>query len=113
MEVLTTAMLGVPVVRVIGDVDHLSAPALDKAVQDAFGAHGLRLLVDLRECSYLDSGGLSVLLFAFRRVRRSGWIGVVAPNRNILRLFEIVGLTGDPHFRVFASSEEAKAAVEG
>ena len=44
MEVLTTALLGVPVLKVIGDVDHLSALALETAVQDALGAHGLRLL---------------------------------------------------------------------
>ena len=43
MEVLTTALLGVPVLDVIGDVDHLSALVLDAAVQDALGAHGLRL----------------------------------------------------------------------
>ena len=113
MEVLTTALHGVPVLKVIGDVDHLSAMALDTAVQDAIGAHGLRVLIDLRECPYLDSGGLSVLLFTFRQLRRNGWIGVVAPNHNIVRLFEIVGLAGDPHFRVFANSEEALGALEG
>src|SRR5664280_3721653 len=80
MEVLTTALHGVPVLRVIGDVDHLSALALDTAVQDALGARGLRVLIDLRACPYLDSGGLSVLLFTFRQLRRNGWIGVVAPN---------------------------------
>ena len=98
MEVLSTTLLGVPVLKVIGDVDHLSALALDTAVQDAMGTYGFRLLIDLRECPYLDSGGLSVLLSAFRQVRTSGWIGVIGPSRNVLRLFEIVGLTGDPRF---------------
>jgi anti-anti-sigma factor len=83
---------------------------LEKAVQDALGVDGFRLLFDLSECPYLDSGGLSVLLFAFRQVRNRGWIGVIEANRNILRLFEITGLSDSPGFRVFADSSEARAA---
>ena len=75
MEVLTTPLHGVPVLKVIGDVDHLDTLGLDAAVPDDIGA--------------------------------------VAPNRSIVRLFEIVGFAGDFRFRVFASSEETRAAVEG
>jgi hypothetical protein len=46
-------------------------------------------------------------------VREKGWIGVIAPNPNLLRLFEITGLAAAPDFRVFASSAEAMVALEG
>ena len=113
MEVLASDLLGVPVLKVTGDLDHLTAPALEKAVGDALSADGMRLLVDLADCPYLDSGGLSVLLFTLREVREKGWIGVIAPNANLLRLFEITGLAAAPDFRVFSSCQEAMVALEG
>ena len=113
MGVLVTALAGVPLLTVTGEVDHLPAPALERSVQTAFLINGMRLLVDLAGCQYLDSGGLSVFLYALREVKGKGWLGVIAPSGNLLRLFEITGLTADPDFRVFASSEEAMAAVEG
>jgi anti-sigma B factor antagonist len=113
MEVLKTALAGVPLLRVIGDIDHVSAPALEAAIQQALGMDHTRLLLDLAGSHYVDSGGLSVLLFACRQVRDEGWLGVIAPDANVLRLFEIVGLTTARGFRVFSSSEEALAALEG
>jgi len=112
MEVLTTALLGVPILEVTGDLDHLTALALETAVGDVL-SDGSRLFFDLSDCPYIDSGGLSVLLFALRQVRGKGWLGVVGPKRNLLRLFEIVGLTADPDFRVFPGSDEAMASLGG
>ena len=113
LEVLKTALSGVPVLKVTGDVDHLSGALLEKCVQDTLRTNGTRLLVDLADCPYIDSGGVSVLLHAVRAVRGKGWIGVVAANRNLLRIFEITGLIADPDFRLFANSDEATAALGG
>ncbi len=112
MEVLESSLSGLPVLKVTGDLDHLTAPAFEQSVQEALRANGMHLLLDLAGCPYLDSGGLSVLLYAVREVRGKGWLGVIAPSGNLLRLFEITGLTDDPDFRVFSSSREAAAAVE-
>ena len=113
MEVLQSSLSGVPVLKVTGDLDHLTAPALEEALEDVFRAGHMRLLLDLADCPYLDSGGLSVLLYAVREVGGKGWIGVVAPSRNISRLFEITGLNVHPDFRVFASFDEVMATLEG
>jgi anti-sigma B factor antagonist len=112
MEVVVTTLVGVPLLTVTGDVDHLTAPALEGSIQRAFLLNGMRLLLDLAGCPYLDSGGLSVLLYALREVKGKGWLGVIAPSGNLLRLFEITGLTADPDFRVFRSSKEAPATLE-
>jgi len=111
LEVLKTSLSGVPVVKVTGDVDHLTAPALERIIQQALGIDGAYLLLDLSDCQYLDSGGLSVLLFVCRQVRDEGWLGVIAPHPDLLRLFEIVGLTSARGFRVFSSSQEAMVAL--
>jgi len=113
MEVLEGSLSDVPLLRVRGEVDHLSASALDEVVQKLLDSNGARLLVDLAECPYLDSGGLSVILSAVREVRGKGWLGVVAPNENLIRLFEIVGLTINSDFRIFAGQDEAAEALAG
>jgi len=69
------------------------------------------MLLDLSQVSYIDSGGLSVLFSAARRLRPGGWLGVIGPNPNIRRLFELVGLLVDPGFKVFDDQEAAEATL--
>ena|SRR3990172_8453470 len=112
MEVLESSLSGAPLLKIVGDVDHLTAPALDEAIQGVIGRDGSHLLLDLSECLYLDSGGLGVLLFTLRELRNKGWLGVIGSGPNLLRLFEIVGLAADPDFRIFPSLEDASLAVD-
>ncbi len=112
MEVVESSLSGVPHLKVVGDVDHAAAPVLEQSIHRALGEDGGRIFLDLAECPYFDSGGLSVLLFTVREVRGTGWLGVIAPGANLLRLFEIVGLNSAVDFHVFSSSEEAAAAAE-
>jgi anti-anti-sigma factor len=114
MEVRESSLSGAPRLKVIGDVDHESAPALEQSIHAVLGTtDGVHLLLDLEECPYVDSGGLSVLLRTLRPVEdRGGWVGVISPGTDLRRLFEIVGLHAARGFRVFSSPEEAEAAVE-
>ena len=41
-----------------------------------------------------------MLLQAVRHLNGGAWLGVVGPNRNLRRVFDIVGLTSDPRFRL-------------
>ena len=93
-----------------GDVDHVAQSGLAEAAQKALGVDGDRILFDLRDCHYMDSGGLSVLLSLLRRARQGGFVGVISPGSNLLRIFEIVGLTTDARFRVFADRDAAALA---
>ena len=63
IEVLQTACSDVSVLKVSGDVDHLTAPALEEILEETLAGGGTHLLVDLADCSYLDGGGLSVLRY--------------------------------------------------
>ena len=113
MRVLESSLSNVPVLKPTGEVDHSNAFILEESVQRALRADGGRLLLDLSDCPYLDSGGLSVILSTVREVRESGWLGVVAPTPNVLRLFEIVGLTAEPGFRVFFDFDQATVTLVG
>lgn len=99
-------------VTVVGDCDHGNTEALGAAVAQALAAGTDAFLIDLKSCTYIDSGGISILLGAVRQIRGRGWVGVVSPNENVRRLFEIVGLAVDPGFRIFTDQAEASRALE-
>lgn len=94
-----------------GDIDHSSSGEIQEAIEQALIPSNDILLVDLANVSYIDSGGLSVLFTAGRRVRDIGWIGLISPNASVLRLLELVGAVADPAFRVFDSREQAESAL--
>lgn len=102
----------VPLVVIEGECDHRSAEALHAAVGEALSSDPRAILLDLEKCTYIDSGAISVLLGAVRQLRGRGWLGVLAPNDNVRRLLEIVGLTVDVGFRVFDNPDDASLAIE-
>ncbi len=111
MEVFQASLSGIPLFRIVGDVDHFTAPALEAAAREALALDSGRLLFDLTAVRYLDSGGAGVFLTLDKDMQARGWLGVIGANGNLLRIFEIVGLTSRPSFRIFASTEDASEAL--
>lgn len=111
MDVRVSQLGDTPLIEAHGDVDHNNCGSVEVALSNALDAGNLVVLLDLRDVTYIDSGGLSVFLSGVRRLRDRGWLGVVGPNSNVRRLLEIVGLLVDPNFRVFGDIDEAEAAV--
>ena len=74
MEVVQASLSGVPLLRVVGDIDHSTSAAFDAAVKKSLALDHGRLLLDLAACPYIDSGGLAVILGAVKAVRGAvGW----------------------------------------
>ncbi len=111
MEVSQASLSGIPILRVVGDVDHHSAAVFDEAARDALASDCGCLLLDLSACPYLDSGGLGVILTVYKGMRERGWVGVVGPNPNVRRLLELVGLLAAKSFLIFGDEEEAAMLV--
>jgi anti-anti-sigma factor len=108
MRIEKTMLHGVPVLQVVGDIDHYGAENFRCAAEKALNSSGTRILLDLEACPYLDSGGIGALLSLLRWVKaRSGWMGIVAPSENVRRLLEIVALPRDPDFIMFANQTRA------
>jgi len=112
VQLASSHLVQAPLIVIDGECDHGGAGALRAAVEEALSADTRVVLIDLEKCTYIDSGGISVLLGAARTLRDRGWLGVLAPNDNVRRLFEIVGLTVDTSFRVFDHREDASRALE-
>jgi anti-anti-sigma factor len=111
MEIIPYAFGGVPLLSLAGDFDHAAVPSFTKAAEKALGEDSGRLLLQVTDCPYVDSGGIGCLVSSLRRVRPAGWLGVIAPSPDVLRLLTMVGLTVDPSFRVFSGLEEVRASL--
>jgi anti-sigma B factor antagonist len=111
MDVRVSKLGDAPLVEAHGEIDHNNCGSVEAAIGAALDEGNLVVLLDLRDVTYIDSGGLSVLLSGVRRLRDRGWLGVLGPNANVRRLLEIVGLLVDPNFRVFSDTAEAEQAL--
>jgi anti-anti-sigma factor len=111
MDVRLTNLGETPLVEMRGDIDHGTRGALETTFDNVLGRGNAVVLLDLSDVTYIDSGGLSVLFSEARKLREGGWIGLIAPNPNVQRLLEIVGLFADPRFRVFPDRKAAEATV--
>lgn len=111
IHVLQPSLSDIPLLQIVGDVDHFTAPELEAIAREALASDGGRLLFDLSAVPYIDSGGAGVFLALERDIGPSGWLGVVGASANLLRVFEIVGLTNRPSFRAFARLEDASAVL--
>ncbi len=108
MNLSTRTLLGMPVLRIEGDVDPDDAPVLELAAWEALGLHGTRVILDMEGCTYVSSAGLAVLLSLTRWARsKEGLIVAVQPNAQILRLLQLVRLTEERGFRVTVDLESA------
>jgi anti-anti-sigma factor len=81
---------GESVLRISGEIDLSNAEGLKQAI-DAYLATGPpRLVLDVRELTFMDSSGLAVMLRAATKVAA---VVVRHPRNSIRRLIETTGVT--------------------
>jgi anti-sigma B factor antagonist len=81
------------VVAATGEVDLDTAPELDRALVGPLTEGATKLVVDLSEVTSVDSTALHVLLRAARQLDgRARELTVVAPDPNVRKVFEIMGV---------------------
>jgi anti-sigma B factor antagonist len=111
MDVEATSLGEVPLLEIRGDIDHGTCATVENALNDILAKGNRIVLLDLSGVTYVDSGGISVLLAAGRQLRPKGWLGLIGPNHDVRRLLEIVGLFVDPSFRGFDDRTAAEASL--
>ena len=105
--VTTTTYEGITVVRLCGDLDEDSAPALARILAEAAASGSPRTVVDLSRTTFADSCALHALLDARMTHEAAGTAFVLAGplQAAVRRLFDITG-TGSA-FRMTDSLETA------
>lgn len=110
LEVSVTEERGIWVVTVVGDVDVSNAAKLRDALDRVLANGESRLIVDLREVSFMDSTGLGILVGRLKVVRaRRGSMRLVCAAPGMLRVLSITGL--DTVFPLHESLADALAAL--
>lgn len=83
----------VGLVAVSGELDYLTAPQLEAAIQSASDGQPPQLIVDLSAISFIDSTALGVLLTHVARLAaRGGHLILVSNDPRVSRLLEVSGL---------------------
>ena len=78
------------IIEVAGRLDTITAPALDKAINDDIDGTK-NLVLDLKNLEYISSAGLRVLLSAQKKMQRIGSMKVKNVGDSIMEVFEITG----------------------
>jgi anti-anti-sigma factor len=82
------------IVAVRGELDIDSVDAVQTALDELRAAGWEQIVLDLRELSFIDSSGLSLLLAADHDARESGvMLSIVDGSPAVARLLEVAGLT--------------------
>ncbi|MFB7934042.1 MULTISPECIES: STAS domain-containing protein [Streptomyces] len=85
---------GWAVVVLTGEVDRALAPALREAVDALIVEDRARIVLDLEQVPFMDSSGLSALVYGARRAGAlGGTLRLAAPRDQVRRLLELTGLS--------------------
>lgn len=103
---LTEAVIedGCREIEIEGELDLAVADRLQQAIASC---QGDQILISLKSCQFIDSTGIAVIVDAHRR--NDSRVVLHSPSGQVLRLFEITGLTSNG--LVFADREQALSAV--
>jgi anti-anti-sigma factor len=113
MKVIESAIGGVPLIVIDGDLDHSSKQIVRAAVNGILSGPypPQNLLFDLTDCTFVDSGGLGILLSALAQLPAHGWLGVVGASAGANRVLTYTGFLDHEEVRFFSSPSDAAASL--
>ena len=78
------------VIEVVGRLDTITAPALDKTINEDIG-DTKNLVLDVKGMEYISSAGLRVLLTAQKKMQKIGSMKVTGVCEEVMEVFEMTG----------------------
>ena len=77
-------------IDLVGRLDTLTAPALEKTITDSIG-NSENLVLDFKGLEYISSAGLRVLLGAQKRLQKSGSMKLIRVCEDVMEVLEMTG----------------------
>ena len=78
------------IIEIVGRLDTITAPALDKTInEDIAGTENL--VLDVKGMEYISSAGLRVLLGAQKKMQKIGSMKVINVCEAVMEVFEMTG----------------------
>lgn len=78
------------IIEIVGRLDTITAPALDKTINEDIG-DTKNLVLDVKNMEYISSAGLRVLLAAQKKMQKTGSMKVVNVCEEVMEVFEMTG----------------------
>ena len=78
------------VIEIVGRLDTITAPALDKTINEDIG-DTKNLVLDVKGMEYISSAGLRVLLAAQKKMQKIGSMKVTGVCEEVMEVFEMTG----------------------
>ena len=78
------------IVKIVGRLDTITAPALDKTINEDIG-DTKNLVLDVKGMEYISSAGLRVLLAAQKKMQKIGSMKVINVCEEVMEVFEMTG----------------------
>ena len=78
------------IVKIVGRLDTIAAPALDKTINEDIG-DTKNLVLDVKGMEYISSAGLRVLLAAQKKMQKIGSMKVINVCEEVMEVFEMTG----------------------
>jgi anti-sigma B factor antagonist len=97
------------VVRVSGEIDLVTAPALEQAIGAVVADSPSALVIDLSAVEFLGSVGLKILAATYEKLATSTQFGVVAHGPATRRPIHLTGL--DKTFPLYSTLDDALTGV--
>ena len=78
------------IIEVVGRLDTITAPALDKAINEDIG-DTTNLVLDFKGLEYISSAGLRVLLGAQKKMQKIGSMKLINVCPDVMDVLEMTG----------------------
>ncbi len=78
------------IIEIVGRLDTITAPALDKTINEDI-AGTKNLVLDVKGMEYISSAGLRVLLGAQKKMQKIGSMKVTGVCEEVMEVFEMTG----------------------
>ena len=78
------------IIEIVGRLDTITAPALDKTINEDIG-DTKNLVLDVKGMEYISSAGLRVLLAAQKKMQKIGSMKVINVCEEGMEVFEMTG----------------------
>ncbi|MFG2636731.1 STAS domain-containing protein [Streptomyces sp. NPDC048362] len=92
LSVVATTTDGIRVLTLAGEIDHHTGDVLRQAL-DVADVPQRRVVLDLRQLTFMDSSGINIFLAAHRALSEAGgWLRLVGPAGSVMRTMRIVGI---------------------
>ena len=78
------------IIEIVGRLDTITAPALDKTINEDIG-DAKNLVLDVKGMEYISSAGLRVILSVQKKMQKIGSMKVINVCEEVMEVFEMTG----------------------